>query len=138
MQVLNRGVSPKAGIQYGHVTQRFTVFSWVVAETLRDPNIDYFLLCRATPPFGTKLDFFSQIELVNSFPTRETSAFSFTQRIRMGCPGVMHGMVLHGILVRPEGIAGSLQQTLADFYDIYFEDREIYRKGIKLFGILPV
>jgi hypothetical protein len=56
----------------------------------------------------------------------------------MGCPGVMHSMVLHGILVRPEGIAGSLQQTLADFYDIYFEDREIYRKGIKLFGILPV
>jgi len=138
VQVLNKGVFPKAGIQYAHVTQRFTVFSWVVAETMKAPDIDNFLLCRATPRLTAKLDLFSQIELVNSFPTRETSAFSFTQRIRMGCPGVMHGMVLHGILVRPEGIAGSLQQTLADFYDIYFEDREIYRKGIKLFGILPV
>jgi hypothetical protein len=59
----------------------------VVSETLRDPDIDYFLLCRATPPFETKLDLFSPIELVNSFPTRETSAFSFTQRIRMGLSG---------------------------------------------------
>lgn len=96
VQVFNRGVFPKAGIQFAHVVQRFTVFSWVVAETMKEPDIDYFLLCRATPRLGTKLDLFSQVELVNSFPTQETSSFSFMQRIRLGLSGghTQYGLAL--------------------------------------------
>lgn len=96
VQVFNRGVFPKAGIQYAHVAQRFTVFSWVVAETMKEPDIDYFLLCRVTPRLSSKLDLFSQVELVNSFPTVETSSFSFIQRIRLGLSGghTQYGLAL--------------------------------------------
>lgn len=96
VQVFNRGVFPKAGIQYAHVTQRFTVFSWVVTETMKEPDIDYFLLCRATPRLSSRLDLFSQVELVNSFPTVQTSSFSFIQRIRLGLSGghTQYGLAL--------------------------------------------
>ena len=96
VQVFNRGVFPKAGIQYAHVAQRFTIFSWVVTETMKSPDIDYFILCRATPRLSSSLDLFSQIELVNSFPTVEASSFSFIQRIRLGLSGghMQYGLAL--------------------------------------------
>jgi hypothetical protein len=84
VQLVNRGVFPKAGVQYAHTGKNTTVFTWLVAETLRNPNIDYFLLFRYTPKLTAKLTLFTQLELVNAFPTQQTNNFSFTQRIRVG------------------------------------------------------
>jgi len=82
--ILNRGVYPKAGIQFAKIKKDYTVFSWVVAETLKEPNIDFFFLGRYTPKLTDKLNLFSQIELVNAFPTEVQNNFSFTQRFRLG------------------------------------------------------
>ncbi|MFZ1529628.1 MAG: hypothetical protein WAT19_12810 [Ferruginibacter sp.] len=82
--ILSRGVYPKAGIQFARIKKDYTIFSWVVAETLKTPNIDFFFLSRYTPKLTDKLIFFSQIELVNTFPTTEQNKFSFAQRFRLG------------------------------------------------------
>ncbi len=83
-QILNRGVYPKAGIQYAHLSKTFTVFTWLVSETLQKPNLDYFLLLRFTPKISEKLHLFCQAESVNAFPTAKNGAFNFTQRARLG------------------------------------------------------
>jgi hypothetical protein len=82
--ILNRGVYPKAGIQFAKIKKEYTIFSWVVSETLKEPNIDFFFLGRYTPKLTDKLNLFTQIELVNAFPTVEQNNFSFTQRFRLG------------------------------------------------------
>lgn len=84
VQILNRGVYPKAGIQYAKISKDYTFFSWVVAETLNEPNVDFFFLARYTPKLTDKLNLFSQIELVNTFPTIDEKYFTFTQRFRLG------------------------------------------------------
>lgn len=40
--ILNRGVFPKAGIQFAKIKKEYTIFSWLVTETLKEPNIDFF------------------------------------------------------------------------------------------------
>lgn len=82
--VLNKGVYLKAGIQFAKIKKDYTIFSWVVVETLKEPNIDFFLLARYTPKLSDKLNLFSQIELVNAFPTVEKNNFASTQRLRLG------------------------------------------------------
>lgn len=82
--ILNRGVYPKAGIQFAKIKKDYTIFSWVVAEILKESNVDFFFLGRYTPKLTDKLHLFSQIELVNAFPTAEQKNFSFTQRFRLG------------------------------------------------------
>lgn len=82
--ILNRGVFPKAGVQFAKIKKDYSIFSWLVAETLKEPNIDFFFLGRYTPKLSDKLNLFSQIELVNAFPTFEQNNFSFTQRFRLG------------------------------------------------------
>lgn len=82
--ILNRGVYPKAGIQFAKIKKDYTIFSWVVVETLQEPNVDFFLLARYTPKLTEKLNVFSQIELINAFPTVEKNNFAFTQRVRLG------------------------------------------------------
>lgn len=82
--ILNRGVYPKAGIQFAKIKKDYTIFSWVVAETLENTTIDFFFLGRYTPKLTNKLYLFSQVELVNAFPTVEQNNFSFTQRFRLG------------------------------------------------------
>ena len=84
LSILNKGVNPKAGIQFAKIRKDYTIFSWIVSETLRDPIIDFFFLARYTPKLSFKLSLFSQIELVNAFPTVERNNFSFNQRIRLG------------------------------------------------------
>lgn len=84
VSILNRGVFPKAGIQFAKIKKDYTIFSWVVAETLKEPNLDFFFLGRYTPKLTDKLNLFSQVELVNAFPTVEQNTFSFTQRFRLG------------------------------------------------------
>ena len=82
--ILNRGVYPKVGIQFAKIRENCTVFSWVVMETQAEYNVDFFLLGRYTPRLTDKLNLFSQIELVNAFPTAEQNNFSLTQRFRLG------------------------------------------------------
>lgn len=83
-QVLSWGVYPKAGIQYAHIRKNMTLFTWLVSETAQDPDIDYFLLFRYTPRLSDKLNLFSQVESINTFPTTSAQNFSFTQRFRLG------------------------------------------------------
>jgi hypothetical protein len=82
--ILNRGVYPKAGVQFAKIKRDYTIFSWLVMETLSEPNLDFFFLARYTPKLSEKLNLFSQIELVNAFPTVEQNNYSFTQRLRLG------------------------------------------------------
>ena len=84
MQIVNKGIYPKAGIQYARSDKHYTVFSWLVCETLTKPNIDFFLLARYTPALNKKFRLFTQIELVNAFPSASVNNFNFVQRIRLG------------------------------------------------------
>lgn len=81
---LNKGVYPKTGIQYSKNKNDYSIFSWVVIETLKEPNIDFFLLGRYTPKLTQKINLFLQAELVNTFPTATIKLYSFTQRFRLG------------------------------------------------------
>lgn len=83
-QIFNSGVFPKAGIQYAHLTSEWTVFTWAVCETLRQPVVDYFLLVRYTPKLSDKLHLFSQLESFNAFPTEQDAMLTFVQRLRLG------------------------------------------------------
>lgn len=84
VQIFNNGVFPKAGFQYAYIKKDITIFSWVVCETLKDPNLDFFLLFRFTPILTEKLNLFTQIETVNAFPTIQKGIFNLTQRARLG------------------------------------------------------
>jgi hypothetical protein len=83
-QISNRGIYPKAGIQFFHRKKDFTFFSWVVSETLKNPNLDLFVLTRYEPRLTEKLHLFTQLELVNAFPTIKNNNFTFVQRVRLG------------------------------------------------------
>jgi hypothetical protein len=84
VSILNRGVFPKAGVQFAKNKKDYTIFSWLVTETLKEANIDFFFLGRYTPKLTEKLNLFSQVELVNVFPTVMQNTFSFIQRFRLG------------------------------------------------------
>ena len=84
VQILNKGVYPKAGIQFAKIKKDYTIFTWVVCEILENPNIDFFFLGRYTPKLTDKLNLFTQLELVNALPTAETNNFNFIQRLRLG------------------------------------------------------
>lgn len=84
VQILNRGAYPKAGVQFASVKKNYTVFTWVVCETLKNPNIDFFFLGRYTPKFSNKLNLFTQFEFLNAFPTIKKNSFNFIQRFRLG------------------------------------------------------
>jgi len=82
--ILNRGVYSKAGVQFAKIKKNLTIFSWVVSETLKNPTIDFFFLGRYCPKLTEKLHLFSQIEVINGFPTNKQNNYSFTQRFRLG------------------------------------------------------
>lgn len=83
-QVSNKGIFPKAGIQYYYRKNDFTLFTWVVVETLKNPYVDWFLLTRFEPKLTEKLNLFTQLELVNGFPTLSTDNTILIQRLRLG------------------------------------------------------
>lgn len=84
-QVLNRGTFAKTGIQYAHISKTLTVFGWSVLELLdKKPDVDLFLMLRFTPKLNEKWALFTQIELINTFPTDPNVNFNFTQRLRLG------------------------------------------------------
>lgn len=84
LSILNSGVNPKAGIQYSRVKKDFTLFSWVVTETVKNPKVDIFFLGRFIPKLSKNWNLFSQIELIQTLPTLKQRNFSFTQRFRFG------------------------------------------------------
>ena len=83
-QFSNKSISPKAGIQYVHIKSNFLLFTWVVCEIKEKPNMDFFLLTRYEPKLTEKLNLYTQLELVNSFPTESTLNYTFIQRARLG------------------------------------------------------
>jgi hypothetical protein len=83
-QLLNRGVYGKLGMQYAITGKNYTVFNWVVSELKDHPNIDYFLLTRYTPKLNSKLNLFTQVELLSSIATAQKNKHTFVQRIRLG------------------------------------------------------
>lgn len=83
-QVLSWGVFSKAGIQFAHISKNITIFTWLVCETQEKPDLDYFLLLRYTPKLTEKVNLFTQVESINTFPTVSTDNFSYTQRLRLG------------------------------------------------------
>jgi hypothetical protein len=83
-QISNRGIYPKAGIQFFYRKNNFTFFSWIVSETLKNPNLDLFVLARYEPKLTEKIHLFTQLELVNAFPTESKGNFNLFQRIRIG------------------------------------------------------
>jgi hypothetical protein len=83
-QVFNSGVLLKAGVQYAYQKKGLTIFSWLVAETMSDPTVDFFFLGRYTPRLTEKTDLFLQAETINAFATSSAKNNSFVQRIRIG------------------------------------------------------
>jgi hypothetical protein len=83
-QLNNFGIFPKAGIQYYRRKNNFTFFSWVVCETLKNPNLDLFVLARYEPKLSEKVNLFTQLEFINAFPTKSNANYSLFQRIRVG------------------------------------------------------
>lgn len=82
--ILNRGAYAKTGIQYATIRKDYTLFSWLVCETRKNPNIDFFFLSRYTPRLTDKINLFTQIELVHAFPVSAINNYAFIQRIRAG------------------------------------------------------
>jgi hypothetical protein len=83
-QLNNKNIFPKAGLQYFHRKNEFTFFSWVVCETLENPNIDFFVLTRFEPKLSETFNLFTQLELINAFPTEANEQYNFIQRVRVG------------------------------------------------------
>lgn len=83
-QINNKGIYPKTGIQYFYHKNNFTFFSWLICETLKEPNLDFFILTRYEPKLTAKLNLFIQLELVNAFPTVTTNNYNLFQRLRVG------------------------------------------------------
>lgn len=84
VSILNRGVYPKAGVQYAKIKSNMTLFSWIVSETLSKPNIDFFFLGRYTPKINDHINLFTQAELFSVLPTANENSYTFTQRARLG------------------------------------------------------
>lgn len=84
VQIFNRGTFLKAGVQYLHQRSQFTLFSWAISDISNQPAIDIFVLTQFTPAISDKVHLYSQLELLNSWPTQLEANTSYTQRIRIG------------------------------------------------------
>jgi hypothetical protein len=84
VQVFGSGVFPKAGVQYARSVDDWMIFSWLVTEVLRNPDLDYFLLMRYTPKLNGRLRLFLQAESINSLPLHGEGTSLFVQRLRAG------------------------------------------------------
>jgi hypothetical protein len=84
VQVLNSGLYPKAGIQYFFRKKDFTFFSWLVCETLEQPNIDFFILSRYEPHLTQHLSLFIQLESFSARPTTKDDLQQYLQGLRLG------------------------------------------------------
>ena len=83
-QISGGGVFPKAGVQFAFIRENVTFFSWLVSETKELPMVDFFVLARYTPRLSERLRLFTQVELVNAFPTSDVKSYLWIQRLRLG------------------------------------------------------
>lgn len=83
-QLSGRGLSPKAGVQYFHKRKAWTLFTWVVAETMAEPTLDHFLLARFEPKLSEQLHLFTQLEVFSAVPTVASKSYNLFQRARLG------------------------------------------------------
>jgi hypothetical protein len=120
-QVFNTGVYPKAGIQYYISKGRFTVFTWLITETLSRPTIDYYLLSRFEPSLTDKLGLFVQAEFVNGFPTDPYKKNTFVQRIRIGLRS----------MAWQYGIGSDFTETENDDYAFHYNAGIFFRYNFK-------
>ena len=70
VQLLNRGVYPKAGVQYVLLRKEVTLFTWLVSEPDNEPVVDHFLLVRYTPKITERYQLFLQAESISAFPSQ--------------------------------------------------------------------
>ncbi len=84
IQILSWGLYSKTGIQYAKIGKNFTLFTWLVTETNKDLNYDYFVLYRYTPSIGENLKLFTQLESINAFYDLGKNNIQLTQRARLG------------------------------------------------------
>jgi hypothetical protein len=120
-QVFNTGVYPKAGIQYYISKGSFTVFTWLITETLSRPTIDYYLLSRFEPSLTDKLGLFVQAEFVNGFPTDPYKKNTFVQRIRIGLRS----------MAWQYGIGSDFTETENDDYAFHYNAGIFFRYNFK-------
>jgi len=117
VQVLNKGVYPKAGIQFAKLMKNYTIFTWIIAETSENPDIDIFFLGRYTPKFTNTLNMFFQLEFINTFPSFIQNYFTFIQRYRIGfrTKGIQYGVGLdfsqagRNVYLKTENFGGFLR-----------------------------
>lgn len=84
IQVLNTGLYPKAGLQYARIKNHLTLFTWLVTELVHLPKLDYFILLRWMPKLNGQLNWFTQLESINTIATERNALSVFTQRLRIG------------------------------------------------------
>ena len=84
LQFLQRGLFPKAGVQYALTKEKITVFTWLVYGIKNNTDPDYFLLLRYSPKLTQTTKLFTQLELVNSFAFKKERQYNFIQRARIG------------------------------------------------------
>lgn len=83
LQVTNRALQPKVGLQFAHQAKDFTLFSWAVA-TLNEASADHFLLLRYTPDIAANFRMFIQAEFFSVLPLTNRLERNFVQRFRLG------------------------------------------------------
>lgn len=83
-QISNKGLFPKAGIQFARVQKRMVIFAWAVSELQKEPGLDLYFLLRLMPQISTHLDFFFQLENLCVFSTSEFLQSRYIQRLRLG------------------------------------------------------
>jgi hypothetical protein len=120
VQAFNTGIYPKAGIQYYRMKGNFTVFTWLITETLSKPTIDYYILSRYEPKLTSKLGLFTQVELLNAFQTDPERSHNFIQRIRAGLKANTWQYGLGVDLAQAEGNDYELQYNAGMFLRYVF------------------
>ena len=80
---VNRGLVPKAGVQYVQFKGTFLFFGWLVADLKHEGNVDLFGLFRLTPTIKDEWKAFLQLELFQ-VDTPSICNWIVTRRIRMG------------------------------------------------------
>jgi hypothetical protein len=83
-QLINRTTYAKPGLQYGNFLKKLILFGWAVTELNKDPDLELFIFIRYTPTLTDKLQLFTQVEFINTFPTTTSNPYSLIQRLRVG------------------------------------------------------
>ncbi len=84
IQILQRGLFPKAGIQFARTGKQFTIFTWLVTGLTPTTDPDLFILTRYTPKLTSTTNLFLQFEAINTIARHTQRSNSFTQRFRIG------------------------------------------------------